>query len=260
MYLRLANRDIKGATKAIGIGRLNDKNKVEENFYVTYDGRLKANSATVNGAIYAETGQIGCSSEYEKDGWFIETHRLYSGSGSTRVEFNSNEATETDENGKHLIEPMAIWAGDDDSDQAKNNYFAVSKKGDLYARSGNIGGWVLTANALMTEDNGIGLKNSGNFCFWAGANEFENGDPIFTNENNTYFHVESSGKMTCRSAEIRGTIYADMGKIGDWNISGGSLSAGPTTLSDKGTITTETFIIKSKDKDESINIGSIGTV
>lgn len=265
MYLRLANRDIKGATKAIGIGRLNDENKVEENFYVTYDGKLKANSATVNGAIYAETGQIGCSSERSEDGWFIKTHRLYSGNEFTRVEFNSNEAEaeKTDENGKlikYLIEPMAIWAGRDSSSDAMKDSFAVSKKGDLYARSGNIGGWVLTPNALMTEDNRIGLKNSGDFCFWAGANGFENGDPTFTNENNTYFHVESSGKMTCRSAEIRGTIYADMGKIGNWDISGGSLSAGPTTLSDKGTITTETFIIKSKDKDESINMGSIGTI
>ena len=263
MYLRLANKDIEGTTKAIGIGLLDNKNenKKEENFYVTYDGKLKANSATVNGAIYAETGQIGCSSEYEKDGWFIETHRLYSGRSDTRVEFNSNEATKVDENGKptsDLIEPMAIWAGNEDSNKAKNNYFAVSKKGDLYARSGNIGGWVLTTNALMTSDNKIGLKNSGNFCFWAGANGFKDGDPTFTNENNTYFHVESSGKMTCRSAEIRGAVYADMGQIGSWNISGGSLSAGPTTLSDKGTITTETFIIKRKD--ESINMGSIGTI
>lgn len=266
MYLRLANKDVEGTTKAIGIGLLDNKNenKKEENFYVTYDGKLKANSATVNGAIYAETGQIGCSGEYSTDGWFIKTHRLYSGSSDTRVEFNSNEATKVDENGKptsDLIEPMAIWAGNDSSSDAMKFSFAVSKKGDLYAKSGNIGGWVLTANALMTSDNKIGLKNSGNFCFWAGANGFENGDPTFTNENNTYFHVESSGKMTCRSAEIRGAIYADMGKIGDWSISGGSLSAGPTTLSDKGTITTETFIIKGKNEfDKYVNMGSVGTI
>ena len=267
MYLRLANRDIKGATKAIGIGRLNDENKEEENFYVTYDGRLKANSATVNGAIYAETGQIGCSSERSEDGWFIKTHRLYSGNGLTRVEFNSNEAEaeKTDENGKlikYLIEPMAIWAGRDNSSDAMQYSFAVSKKGDLYARSGNIGGWVLTANALMTNDNKIGLKNSGKFCFWAGANGFKDGDPTFINgDNNAYFHVDSSGKMTCRSAEIRGTIYADMGKIGSWSISGGNLSAGPTELSSNGTITTETFIIKGKDEsDKSVNMGSIGTI
>lgn len=266
MYLRLANKDVEGTTKAIGIGLLDNKNenKKEENFYVTYDGKLKANSATVNGAIYAETGQIGCSGEYSTDGWFIKTHRLYSGSSDTRVEFNSNEATKVDENGKptsDLIEPMAIWAGNDSSSDAMKFSFAVSKKGDLYAKSGNIGGWVLTANALMTSDNKIGLKNSGNFCFWAGANGFENGDPTFTNENNTYFHVESSGKMTCRSAEIRGAIYADMGKIGDWSISGGSLSAGPTTLSDKGAITTETFIIKGKNEfDKYVNMGSVGTI
>lgn len=260
MYLRLANKNIEGTTKAIGIGLLDNKNenKKEENFYVTYDGRLKANSATINGTIYAENGQIGCSSERSGDGWFIETHRLYSGNKSTRVEFNSNEATETDENGKHLIEPMAIWAGRDSSSDAMKQSFAVSKKGDLYAKSGNIGGWVLTANALMTNDNKIGLKNSGNFCFWAGANGFKDGEPTFANDNNTYFHVESSGKMTCRSAEIRGAIYADMGQIGNWNISGGSLSAGPTILSDKGTITTETFIIKKED--ESTNMGSIGTI
>ena len=230
-------------------------------FSVDYKGNLNASSATVNGTIYAETGQIGCSSETSKDGWYIETHRLYSGSKSTRVEFNSNEANKRDENGNltsDLIEPMAIWAGRDSSSDAMKQSFAVSKKGDLYAKSGNIGGWVLTANALMTSDNKIGLKNSGNFCFWAGANGFKDGEPTFANDNNTYFHVESSGKMTCKSAEIRGAIYADMGQIGNWNISGGSLSAGPTILSDKGTITTETFIIKKED--ESTNMGSIGTI
>lgn len=230
-------------------------------FSVDYKGNLNASSATVNGTIYAETGQIGCSSERSGDGWFIETHRLYSGNEFTRVEFNSNEATETDENGKHLIEPMAIWAGNDSSSDAMKFSFAVSKKGDLYAKSGNIGGWVLTANALMTSDNKIGLKNSGNFCFWAGANGFKDGDPTFTNENNTYFHVKSSGKMTCRSAEIRGAVYADMGQIGSWNITSGNLSAGSTELSSNGTITTETFIIKGKNEfDKYVNMGSVGTI
>lgn len=265
MYLRLANKNIEGTTKAIGIGLLDNKNenKKEENFYVTYDGKLKANSATVNGAIYAETGQIGCSGEYSTDGWFIKTHRLYSGSRNTRVEFNSNEATKVDENGKptsDLIEPMAIWAGNDSSSDAMKFSFAVSKKGDLYAKSGNIGGWVLTANALTSSDNRTGMKNTGGFRFWAGANENKvaGEDPTFTEEQNAYFKVNSNGEMTCKKATIRGTIYADMGKIGNWSISGGSLSAGPTTLSDKGTITTETFIIKRKD--ESINMGSIGTI
>lgn len=261
MYLRLANRDIKGATKAIGIGRLNDKNKVEENFYVTYDGRLKANSATVNGTIYAETGQIGCSSEYKKDGWFIETHRLYSGSGSTRVEFNSNEAKKTDENGKptsDLIEPMAIWAGDDDSNKAKNDYFAVSKKGDLYAKSGNIGGWVLTTNALTSSNNKIGLNSVAQYCFWSGADENGQANSPTFNNGESFFYVQNDGTMSCKNASISGKIEADEGVIGGWKIEKNKISAGPTALSSDGSITTETFIIKRKD--ESINMGSIGTI
>lgn len=272
MYLRLANRNIKGATKAIGIGRLGDENKEEEeNFYVTYDGRLKANSATVNGAIYAETGQIGCSSERSEDGWFIKTHRLYSGNGLTRVEFNSNEAEaeKTDENGKlikYLIEPMAIWAGNEDSNKAKNNYFAVSKKGDLYARSGNIGGWVLTTNALTSSNNKIGLNSVAQYCFWSGADENGQANSPTFNNGESFFYVKNDGTMSCKNASISGKIEANKGVIGGWKIGENTISAGQTALSvddeGNGSITTNTFIIKGKEDGSinPINIGSIGTI
>ena len=271
MYLRLANKDIEGTTKAIGIGLLDNKNenKKEENFYVTYDGKLKANSATVNGAIYAETGQIGCSGEYSTDGWFIKTHRLYSGSGSTRVEFNSNEAMKKDENGNptsDLEEPMAIWAGNDDSDIAKNKCFAVSKKGDLYVRSGNIGGWVLTTNALTSSNNKIGLNSVAQYCFWSGADENGQANSPTFNNGESFFYVKNDGTMSCKNASISGKIEANKGVIGGWKIGETTISAGQTELSvdDKGngSITTNTFIIKGKEDSsiDPINIGSIGTI
>lgn len=239
-------------------------------FSVDYKGNLNASSATVNGAIYAETGQIGCSSERSGDGWFIETHRLYSGNEFTRVEFNSNEATEIDENGKptsDLIEPMAIWAGRNDSNKAMEESFAVSKKGDLYARSGNIGGWVLTTNALTSSNNKIGLNSVAQYCFWSGADENGQADSPTFNNGKSFFYVQNDGTMSCKNASISGKIEANKGVIGGWEIGENTISAGQTALSvdnkGNGSITTNTFIIKRKDDktvDKLVDMGSIGTI
>lgn len=199
-------------------------------FEVTYNGALKATSATIEGQIFAQSGKIGCTSRNSNDGWTIEKNKLYSGSGATRVELNSDKDEE-----------FAIWAGATSSTSAKDSYFAVSKKGSLYAKQGNIGGWILKSKSLSNNNNKIGMASSGSYVFWSGANTGNPGDtPDFSNSG-TYFYVTNGGKLSCKNAEVRGNITADSlecdnGEIGGWTISSNSLRGGSTYLYSSGRI------------------------
>lgn len=199
-------------------------------FEVTYNGALKATSATIEGQIFAQSGKIGCTSRTSNDGWTIEKNKLYSGSGATRVELNSDKDEE-----------FAIWAGATSSTSARDSYFAVSKKGSLYAKEGNIGGWTLKSRSLSSNNNKIGMASSGSYVFWSGANTGKPGDtPDFSNSG-TYFYVTNGGKLSCKNAEVRGNITADRlecdnGEIGGWIISSSSLQGGSTYLYSSGRI------------------------
>ena len=199
-------------------------------FQVNYDGTLRATSATIEGQIFAQSGKIGCTSRNSNDGWTIEKNKLYSGSGATRVELNSDKDEE-----------FAIWAGATSSISAKNSYFAVSKKGSLYAKEGNIGGWILKSRSLSSNNNKTGMASSGSYVFWSGANTGNPGDtPDFSNSG-TYFYVTNGGKLSCKNAEVRGNITADRlecdnGEIGGWTISSSSLRGGSTYLYSSGRI------------------------
>lgn len=199
-------------------------------FQINYDGTLKATSATIEGQIFAQSGKIGCTSRNSNDGWTIEKNKLYSGSGATRVELNSDKDEE-----------FAIWAGATSSISAKNSYFAVSKKGSLYAKEGNIGGWILKSRSLSSNNNKTGMASSGSYVFWSGADTGNPGDtPDFSNSG-TYFYVTNGGKLSCKNAEVRGNITADSlecdnGEIGGWTISSNSLRGGSTYLYSSGRI------------------------
>lgn len=199
-------------------------------FQINYDGTLKATSATIEGQIFAQSGKIGCTSRNSNDGWTIEKNKLYSGSGATRVELNSDKDEE-----------FAIWAGATSSTSAKDSYFAVSKKGSLYAKQGNIGGWILKSKSLSSNNNKIGMASSGSYVFWSGADTGNPGDTPDFSKSGTYFYVTNGGKLSCKNAEVRGNITADRlecdnGEIGGWTISSSSLRGGSTYLYSSGRI------------------------
>lgn len=225
MYLHLADKEVKGTTKAIGIGLVSDTK--EENFYVTYDGKLKATEAEIEGTIYAKQGKIGCSSKSSSDGWTIEKNKLYSGSDSNHVELNSNSEEE-----------FAMWAGSNDSTSAKNSKFAVSKNGKLYAKEGNIGGWEMMGSYLKATSGTVGMASSGSAAFWAGSNLSQDSTSIPSNSSEARFLVTRSGKLYCASADISGRITADSGTIGGWTIQSNYLTSdsGDTTLWANGEI------------------------
>ena len=196
-------------------------------FKVSYDGTLNATSAEIEGTIYAKQGKIGCSSKSSSDGWTIQQNKLFSGSGSNHVELNSN-----------ADEEFAMWAGSNDSASAKNSKFAVSKKGALYAKEGNIGGWEMMRSYLKATSGTVGMASSGSAAFWAGSNLSQDSTSIPSNSSEARFLVTRSGKLYCASADISGRITADSGTIGGWTIQSNYLTSnsGDTTLWASGEI------------------------
>ena len=183
-------------------------------FEVKYNGDLTASSADITGTVYALKGKIGSTSKSSSDGWTIETGRLYSGSGATRVEINSQAATNTTT--PTANNDFAFWAGNVTAANAK---FSVSKGGKITAKEGHVGGWSLLSTKLVSDSGKVGLASSGGYRFWSGAdsNTGLTNDPAFS--GGTYFYVNSSGEMACKNAMIRGEIHADNGgSIGGWII------------------------------------------
>lgn len=232
MYLRLANKNVDSSIKAFGIGygkhtNADGREVTEENFYITYDGKLKATEADIQGKVYAVEGQIGGTQR--SGGWTIKANRLYSGSGTTYVELNSN-AEET----------CAIWAGSSSSATAITSKFAVTKTGLLYAKEGNIGGWELKRTYLQATSGTVGMASTGNAAFWAGSG-LNSGSTDIGNASDAKFLVTRSGKLYCASATVRGDITADnlecnRGNIGGWTISGTGLSSNGISLYSDGRI------------------------
>ena len=242
MYLRLADKGIVGPTKAIGIGygthaNANGKDVTEENFFVTYDGKLKATEADIHGNIYANYGQIG--GKARSGGWTITTNKLYSGTGSNTVALGSDPDS-----------AFRIWAGKEnggDSYTKTNSLstrivnpakFVVTKDGYVYmndcfikgrieADEGVIGGWTITSGYLDDRkwneqtkqwETKVGMASRGNAAFWAGSNLNSSSSSLAENDSTTKFLVTRSGKLFCTNATIAGRVIAKEGEIGGWTI------------------------------------------
>lgn len=180
MTITLNNASGSADTQAIRIGN--------GNFYVTYGGQLNATGAVINGTITAAANsRIG--------GWIIGEHDFHSESGGQAyVALNSqylNTATENDD------AYYAMWAGRTSGYSASQYTFAVSKSGELFAKSGNIGGWVMTSNGFESSNGNIHLYNTGTTLLQVGSN----------------FSVSSNGTLTANKANIGGTITADGGSF-----------------------------------------------
>lgn len=100
--------------------------------------------------------------------------------------------------------------------------FSVEWDGTLHAAAGDFAGNITASNISGGTIDGSTIT----------------GGSIAVPKENPLFEVNGSGKLTATGADITGTITAKEGKIGDWAISNGSISAGNTTLSSDGGLTT----------------------
>lgn len=234
-----------------------------ENFYVSHDGYVRMNSATIGKGTASNLIYIGRSGDYSS---------LHSG---------KKDSLSKDENGFYLgTDGFSLGKTIDYSDVTGNAYaenhskFEVKKDGTLYAKggyikgqivaeSGQIGGWSIKDKYLQgTASDGkyIKINSNGAIVSTNGTTDYwkidRNGTAQFTNititggsaEMGDDFKVSSAGKLTAHSAVIDGKITANEGKVGNWTISEGKLSNGTTTLTADGKISATNVDLSGKIK------------
>ena len=111
-----------------------------------------------------------------------------------------------------------IWGGPD-----KNENFAISNNGYLYAKAGYIGSWKIGDNTLTSLNDKVvfNAKNDADYAIKAGNS----------------FSVTPDGKLKATNADITGAITAKSGTVGGWTINDSTITSGKLKLDSKGTIT-----------------------
>ena len=172
-----------------------------------------------DGGIHCNYGDIG--------GWSITGDRLKDKDGKIFL-CPDGASNKIDIAGHDDVQGLMIKAG---------TGFGVTTAGDLYSNAGYIGGWTINSEYLRSESASgrITLRSS----YSTSPNDFNviRVDKKIDGKWSEQFTVSNTGKMSAKGADIEGTITANYGFIGNWQISSGSLKAGNTTLSSNGSIT-----------------------
>lgn len=190
------------------------------NFRVTRAGAVTLGSATIlGGSITIKSGKT-TNFNVSSDGtltaikgtianWTLGSN--YLGSGSTKGGSQVGIASGSGSN-------VVFWAGHTvTSTDMTVSTFYVTASGYLYSTSGRMGGWYIGSdyigNASTRATSTVGMYSGTGTSFWAGG----------TTAAGPVFSVTNSGYMTTTSA-----------KIGNWTLSGGTLSR---TVENTGTVT-----------------------
>ncbi len=175
-------------------------------FYADDNGNL-----VLSGTIFANSGKIG--------GWNINGFKIYAGDGKD-VKTSVIQAPSSD----------ITWvfaAGGASHDSYSDCPFRVDKYGNLYATSGNIGGWHIGTNVIYGGDtvNGkLHLWAPDSTNGWVMATYIEEGGKLTTpfvltkQGHLTATKADIKGTITATSGSFNGTITAQNGEIGGWSI------------------------------------------
>lgn len=213
-------------------------------FYVTWDGALHASNAYVKGEITATSGNVG--------GWDIGSGFLrstYDLNGTKYVGMGLNDVTFAFFAGaSNPVGSDGVFrVGHDGSLYAENatikgNITATSGSftGQLWSSYGSIGNWSISDYSLVGTASD-GLSSIGLYAypwFWHGgdASTGRAADAIVVRNGDTYpFVVRKDGYLSATNANITGTINANAGKFGIWNISNSSKNGVGGIVANDGT-------------------------
>ena len=184
-------------------------------FYVSWDGFLYSENASIAGKINAISGKISH--------WVIEDGRLYDNSGDHWTGVNKNKYGAAFYAGGQDVtgysSPFKVYHDGTLYATKANitgniNATSGSFTGEINASSGKIGGWKITEASIYDEkyygeQAGINSWGAG-AAFWAGGRADGGG--------NAPFHVLHDGTLYATKANITGNINATSGKIGSWGI------------------------------------------
>lgn len=233
------------------------------NFFVTHDGYLKINEATVGkGANPIFIGK-SAGGEYsalfsgkknnfsaDSSGFYIGTDGIalgnyYEGRSSFQVTSNGELTAKSGYIGNGskgwTIAASALYNGKQSYNDGNNGVyigtngiglgpgsFYVTSGGALHSTSGDIAGWQISSSQLHNADNSIYLGTAGI--------KFKDS-----------FSINSSGHLTCTNANVTGSIYSGNGRIGGWIINQSSIQAasGGLTLNSNSAINGTSWSISS---------------
>ena len=193
---------------------MNSISSIEESpATVAVDGTTKSKAFFANGNNFYVTHDGYLKSQSGKiANWNISADMLtdnHTGLGSTVAPLNAF--------GKNTSATLHLWSGDSDGLN-----FAVTNEGRLYAKYGSVGGWNMSTAGLSS---GTAGSTSGGILL----------DPEGTIQGGTdeyTWTINNEGKAAFNNIEATG------GKIGNWNISSGTIvgQGNKVSLKNDGTI------------------------
>ena len=163
---------------------------IADSFEVTNDGILTARGADIQGIIQANEGNIG--------GFTIGESAIY----HTIPSFTDTSST-------------GVYLGTDGIKLGSD--FKVDNTGKITANSGEIGGASIVDGKLeVTSANIKDINVNNKFIVETnGSTTIQNGK---TGDEEAYIKLDSTGKISISNADVKGTIKANSGEIGGFNI------------------------------------------
>lgn len=190
---------------------------------------IDASTIDINGIITAMNTHTG-PGKTKIDGGIIDTNTITA--DSIKVDAIRSKIFEDDLTSNYSLK--GIWFDLSENGAIKGKNFAVDSNGNVYIRGnstvegtiiankgyiGGIGGFTIEAGKLYSGMDSLPEQPT---SVSKDKNVYIGTDGIALGSGN--FRVDSNGKLYANSGTFSGTIYADGGTIGGWNISANSLS------------------------------------
>lgn len=190
---------------------------------------IDASTIDINGIITAMNTHTG-PGKTKIDGGIIETNTITA--DSIKVDAIRSKIFEDDLTSNYSLK--GIWFDLSENGAIKGKNFAVDSNGNAYIRGDSTVEGTIIANKGYI--GGIGGFHIEAGKLYSGMDTFPGQPTSISKDKNVYigtdgialgggnFRVDPNGKLYANSGTFSGTIYADGGTIGGWNISANSLS------------------------------------
>lgn len=190
---------------------------------------IDASTIDINGIITAMNTHTG-PGKTKIDGGIIETNTITA--DSIKVDAIRSKIFEDDLTSNYSLK--GIWFDLSENGAIKGKNFAVDSNGNAYIRGDSTVEGTIIANKGYI--GGIGGFHIEAGKLYSGMDTFPEQPTSISKDKNVYigtdgialgggnFRVDPNGKLYANSGTFSGTIYADGGTIGGWQISANSLS------------------------------------
>lgn len=190
---------------------------------------IDASTIDINGIITAMNTHTG-PGKTKIDGGIIEINTITA--DSIKVDAIRSKIFEDDLTSNYSLK--GIWFDLSENGAIKGKNFAVDSNGNAYIRGDSTVEGTIIANKGYI--GGIGGFHIEAGKLYSGMDTFPEQPTSISKDKNVYigtdgialgggnFRVDPNGKLYANSGTFSGTIYADGGTIGGWNISANSLS------------------------------------